>query len=178
MKTKYWIIALTTPAVVATDQATKWWVASAMSPGERVPVLHGFFDIVFFYNTGAAFGMFSGLSDAVRVPFFYIVAAVAALLLALLYRSLDEGENIAAFAISLVFGGIAGNIIDRIRFGSVVDFLSFHLGDAVVQGSVLGVGYRVPLEWPAFNVADSAITAAMIILVASAIARRREGGGR
>ncbi len=172
MKKKYWILLTTAPAVLILDQLTKWWVSSSLEMGDRVPVVQGFFDIVYFHNVGAAFGMFSGLSDAVRIPFFYVVAVIATALLALLYRSLGDDENMVAFAIALVFGGIAGNIIDRLRFDSVVDFVSVHLGEAVLQGSLLGFKYRIPLEWPAFNVADSAITVAMIILIATAMIRR------
>ncbi len=172
MKKKYWILLTTTPAVLILDQLTKWWVSCSLEMGDRVPVVQGFFDVVHFHNMGAAFGMFSGLSDAVRIPFFYVVAAIATVLLALLYRSLRDDENLVAFAIALVFGGIAGNILDRLRFGSVVDFVSVHLGDAVLQGSLLGFKYHIPLEWPAFNVADSAITVAMVMLVATALVRR------
>ena len=177
MKKKYWILLATAPAVLAIDQLTKWLVANTMELGHRVPVIPGFFDIVYFHNPGAAFGMFSGLPDSVRTPFFYVVALIAVGLLALLYRTLEDDENMVAFAIALVFGGIAGNIVDRLRFDSVVDFLSIHLGSAVVQGEIMGVAYRLPLEWPAFNVADSAISVAMVILVVTAIWRKRRSGG-
>ena len=173
MKRKYWILAITTPVVFIADQLTKWLVVNFMEVGGRISIIPGFFDIVHFRNTGAAFGLFSGMPEAVRTPFFYIVAAVATVLLAFLYRTLGARERLMPLAISLVFGGIAGNILDRMRYGSVVDFLSLHAGDAVVAGKVFGIHYRFPLEWPAFNIADSAITTAMILIVVSAVRGRR-----
>ena len=173
MKRKYWILAITTPAVFIADQLTKWLVLNLMEVGDRIPIVPGLFDIVHFRNTGAAFGLFSSMPEAVRTPFFYVVAAVATILLAFLYRTLGDRERLMPAALSLVFGGIAGNILDRLRHGSVVDFLSLHAGDAVVTGKVFGIHYRFPLEWPAFNIADAAITAAMILIVVSAIRGRR-----
>ena len=173
MKTKYKILVITVPAVFIADQLTKWLVVNFMEVGEKIPIVPGLFDIVHFRNTGAAFGLFSSLSEAVRTPFFYIVAAVAAVLLALLYRTLGDRERLMPLAISLVFGGIAGNILDRLRHGSVVDFLSLHAGDAVVTGNAFGIHYSFPIEWPAFNIADSAITVAMILIVVSAVRGRR-----
>ena len=168
MKIKYRILLITTPLVFVLDQLTKAAITAWLPIGTRIPVIPDFFDIVHFRNSGAAFGIFSGMHDDIRGPFFYGIAVAATILLAFLYRSLHERECLMPLALSLVFGGIAGNILDRIRFGSVVDFLSVHIGDRVMQGELFGRHFLVQLEWPAFNVADSAITVAMILILIAA----------
>ncbi len=169
MKTKYKILAITVPSVFLLDQITKWMITSSLAVGQRVAVIPGFFDIVHFRNTGAAFGLFSGLPDDWRIPFFYIVALVATAALAFMYRALRADERVLPFALSLVFGGIAGNVLDRLRLSEVIDFLSFHIGDKSLEGVVFGHRYYVALEWPAFNVADMAITMAVVLIIISAI---------
>lgn len=173
MKRKYWILVAITPAIFILDQFTKWLVLTRIEVGERIIMIPGFFDLVHFRNTGAAFGLFSGLSHDIRIPFFYIVAAVAIVVLALMYRSLSDDEILMPVALSLVFGGIAGNVLDRIRIHEVVDFLSFHIDNRIMALELFGRRFAVPLEWPAFNVADMAITAAMILIIISAFMRRR-----
>jgi signal peptidase II len=174
MQTKYKILLWITPSVFLLDQLTKLAVERWLTLGVRIPIIPGYFDLVHFRNTGAAFGIFSGLEDGVRKPFFYGIAVVAVILLALLYRSLQDSERLMPVALSLVFGGIAGNILDRVRLGAVIDFLSFHWGDAVAAGSLFGRAYHIELEWPAFNVADSAITVAMILILIAAFRRPKE----
>lgn len=164
MKTKYKILLVVAPLVFILDQITKSIILKYVDFGAKIPVIPGFFDIVHFRNTGAAFGMFANLSESIRVPFFYVIAAIAALFLALYYRSLPDNRRMLPFVLSLIFAGIAGNIIDRIRFGSVVDFLSLHIGNRVLTITQFGKPIEVQLEWPAFNVADTAITVAMVLL--------------
>lgn len=156
------------------DQLAKLAVGRWFELGARIPVIAGFFDLVHFRNTGAAFGMFSDLSDSLRIPLFYAVTAVAVVFVGVFYRSLGPGERLLQITLSLIFGGIAGNILDRIRLGAVTDFLSFRIGDYVLEGVVFGRHYSVPLEWPAFNVADSAITVAMFLLLYSVFRKHRE----
>lgn len=169
MAFKYRLLLLVTPAVFVLDQLTKLVVLARIPLGDRIPVIPGFFDLVHFRNTGAAFGILSEVDHGFRVPFFYIVAAIAVIVLALFYRSLTDRERPMQLAFALVFGGIAGNILDRIRLGSVVDFLSLHVGDAALDFTLFGTRHLIPLEWPAFNVADMAITATMLLLIWQAI---------
>lgn len=169
MKFKYKILLAVAPAVFVLDQITKLAVLKWIELGDRIPVIPGFFDLVHFRNTGAAFGILSDAHHSFRIPFFYIVAVVATVVLAFFYRSLPDREKLMPWAFSLVFAGIAGNIVDRIFLGSVVDFLSFHVGNAALDFTLFGAARHIPLEWPAFNVADSAITVAMALLVWSAI---------
>lgn len=173
MKRKYWILVIITPAIFIIDQITKWLIVSHVEIGEKIPIIPGLFDIVHFRNTGAAFGLFSGMSEDVRVPFFYVVAVIATVVLAFMYRAVSDREILLPVALSLVFGGIAGNVLDRLRLREVVDFLSFHVDNRVFMGKAFGRTFAFPLEWPAFNVADMAITTAMVLIVISAIMRRK-----
>jgi signal peptidase II len=174
MKKKYKLFMFTAALILIADQVTKLAILRGLELGARVPIIGGFFDIVHFRNTGAAFGMFSNMPDGLRVPLFYGISVVAAALIILYLRSLKDDELGMAFALSLVFGGMIGNVFDRIRLGSVVDFLSLHIGDRILDISFLGWAWKVPLEWPAFNVADSAITVAIFILLWQGLFR----GGR
>jgi signal peptidase II len=134
-------------AIVVADQVAKWAVLGSFAPGER-RVLTGFFNLVLVFNKGAAF---SFLADAPgwQTPLFVVFSLVAAVIVSvLLFRSPERPMFYAGLA--LILGGALGNVIDRLRFGQVVDFLDFH-----------AMGWH----WPAFNVADSAITVGAALLI-------------
>ncbi len=134
-------------AIVVADQLTKWWVLAVFAPGERLAVT-GFFNLVLVFNRGAAF---SFLADAPgwQTPFFITVALLVGTVVAvMLWRS--KPNLLLRGALALVLGGAIGNVIDRIRYGHVVDFLDFH-----------AFGWH----WPAFNVADSAISVGAVLLI-------------
>lgn len=150
MSLKYKIAVFIAPTIFLFDQLTKYIIRSSMRIGEHISVIDGYFDIVHVTNKGAAFGMFSRTADAFRIPFFYTVSVVAVVVIVVTFVRMAADDKYLAVVFSLIVGGIAGNIFDRIRFGEVTDFLSVH--------------FRYKLEWPAFNVADSAITVAMILL--------------
>jgi len=129
------------------DQISKWLILDLFASGPRVIELTGFFNLVLAWNRGISFGMF-GASSAVGV---WILVALALVISAVLTRFLAKAETrVAALGFALVIGGALGNVIDRGRFGAVVDFLDVH-----------AMGYH----WPAFNVADSAITIGAAILI-------------
>jgi signal peptidase II len=133
--------------VVLADQATKTLVLGRFAPGERLEIT-GFFNMVLVYNKGAAF---SFLSDAQgwQTPLLIAFALVAIGIVAIfLVRS--PGRSLFCTGLALILGGALGNLIDRLRFGQVVDFLDFH-----------ALGWH----WPAFNVADSAITVGAVLLI-------------
>ena len=131
-------------AVVALDQASKLVIASAMRLGQSIPVVPGLFDISYVLNPGAAFGILASRSAAFRNPFFMIVSLLAICLIVYYYhRYLHQPARLPAAALGLILGGAVGNLIDRLRVGMVIDFLDFHVS-----------GYH----WPAFNVADAAIS--------------------
>lgn len=165
MAFKYKLLLTVTPLIVILDQLTKWWILQTLPLHTAISVIPGFFDIVHVRNTGAAFGMFATSDQAFREPFFYLVAAVAVFVLAGLFRKMTPQDKVMPWVVALVAGGLVGNLIDRLRFGNVVDFLSFHWRDAVADWNLLGWAINFRWEWPSFNVADSAITAAMMVLI-------------
>jgi len=146
-------------AIVAADQATKAIVLGRFSYGERLE-LTGFFNLVLVYNKGAAF---SFLSDAAgwQTPLLIGFAVVAiGILGTLIMRS--SGRRLFCTGLALILGGALGNLIDRFRYDQVVDFLDLH-----------AAGWH----WPAFNVADSAITIGAVLLILEGFAHH-EGRAR
>lgn len=140
--------------VVALDQATKALVMDRFAMFELLPVIPGLFDLTYLTNTGAAFGMLAGAKSVWRQVFFVGVAVAAIGVMVFSYRQFRSQGRIFVHAIGLIAGGAVGNLIDRLRFGAVVDFLYFHLGTHY---------------WPAFNVADSAITVGVGLFILGSI---------
>ncbi|MBU0674534.1 MAG: signal peptidase II [Proteobacteria bacterium] len=129
--------------VVVADQLTKLWVVGVFLPYESKEVIPGFFNLAFVTNTGAAFGILAGEQNIWRQLFFVGVAGVALVVLVGAFRQYRNRGALHVAAIIMVAGGALGNLIDRLRLGHVIDFLDFY--------------YRTH-HWPAFNLADSAIT--------------------
>jgi signal peptidase II len=144
-------------AIVLVDQAVKYAVVQYFASHPPIAVT-SFFNLVLVYNTGAAF---SFLADAAgwQRGFFIAIALVASAWIVYLLRKYPRPSLFAA-ALTLVLAGAVGNVIDRILIGSVVDFLDFH-----------AFGYH----WPAFNVADSAITCGAVLLIWDAFQPHRKG---
>jgi len=140
-------------AVVALDQATKLWVTARMELFESLPVVPGLFSITYVRNPGAAFGMFSDAHGLLRTGFLVAVSLAAVLLLTVFFLKSPHAERVSRLAAVLVMGGAIGNLIDRLRLGEVIDFLDVFVGR---------------LHWPAFNLADSAITVGIGLFVLSA----------
>jgi signal peptidase II len=135
--------------VLILDQAMKWLALRRLGPGVSVNVIDGFFSLTLVMNPGLAFGMLGTVPRGWRWVVALLSIAALAVLASLATRLLPEGGRVAAVAIGMIFGGAAGNLIDRARFGAVVDFLDF---------------YWRGWHWPAFNVADSAISAGVALL--------------
>jgi signal peptidase II len=146
-------------AVFITDQLTKRWALAQLDAARPIVVIPDLCQLVLVMNPGVAFGIFAGVPPAWRwiVTVFSVTALV--LLGSLAFRVLPHGSVLARVAIGLVFGGAAGNLLDRWRFGAVVDFID--------------VFWR-SYHWPAFNVADSAITVGVCLLAAE-LAFGRDG---
>jgi signal peptidase II len=140
---------VTAGAVLILDQVTKAIALRRLAPGLPVPIIDGSFSLTLVMNPGLAFGMLSTMPEAWR----WIVAALSVAALAVLgwigMRMVAAAGWWAHVALGLVFGGAVGNLIDRARFGAVVDFLDF---------------YWQTWHWPAFNVADSAISVGVALL--------------
>lgn len=164
MTRKYLPFAAVALAVVALDQATKAWVLASFRLYESHPVVDGLFHLTYLRNPGAAFSFLAGASEGFRRPFFVAVTFVALVAIVVIVKRLPRGRPFALCALALVFGGAVGNLIDRLRWGEVVDFLDFFW-----RGH----------HWPPFNVADAAITVGMAILILEELfgakARRRDG---
>jgi signal peptidase II len=145
--------------------------------GSSIPVLPGLFDLVHTRNRGAAFGALANLPENWRVPFFLATSLIALVLLALYFFKSSDGQTGTIAALALIFGGAAGNICDRIRLGEVIDFLSFHWFEKSAHIGLGGWHLRFRLEWPAFNVADTAITVSVLwLMILSFIPKKTEGG--
>jgi signal peptidase II len=124
------------------DQVTKAWVVDSLRLYESVVIVPGFFNLVYVTNSGAAFSLLANVDSPWRHYFFLGVGSLAMVGLSIAYWKLRKVNKYYTVALALIVGGAAGNLIDRIRFGAVIDFLDVYIG-----------GYH----WPAFNVADSAI---------------------
>ena len=153
---------LVAAAVVVLDQASKWvilelvWDASCSPmPVPRMMEVTGFFNLVLTCNTGISFGL---LSEAAAWKPWALSALALIVSGALLYWLRCQPERFLALAVGLIVGGAMGNVVDRVRLSAVVDFLDFHLG-----------GWH----WPAFNLADSAITVGVAFLVFDGLFRAR-----
>lgn len=134
-------------ALIAADQLTKLAILSIFKLGEGVAVTP-FFNLVFVFNRGAAFSFLAGADGWQRWFFTVLALAVSAWIIVMLRRHPQERRLCAA--LTLIMGGALGNVIDRVVHGAVVDFLDFHVA-----------GWH----WPAFNIADSAITVGALLLV-------------
>lgn len=155
---KWILLAAIFGGVLVWDQWSKQWVLENFHWGESREVLKGFFNLTYVRNKGAAFGFLHSAPESLREPFFVIVPVLAICVLSFLYWRLKEGQKLSAIALSLILSGAVGNLIDRMRFGYVVDFLDFYLPS-------LG-------HWPAFNIADSCIVVGVGILFVLSFLRK------
>ncbi|MGD0887393.1 MAG: signal peptidase II [Thermodesulfovibrionales bacterium] len=142
---------LTALSVVILDQLTKYVVRTFWEPYETVRVLP-FLQLVSVRNEGAAFGLFKGIGNTA----FIIISVAAITIIAYLMTRVREDR----FGLSLILGGAVGNLIDRILFGKVTDFIDVFAGS---------------FHWPAFNVADSALTVGLIVMVSTSLFHSKKG---
>jgi signal peptidase II len=147
---KYLLLAVILILGVGLDQLTKFWVAQAIPRYAVIPVIPDFFNLVHVYNRGAAFGLLSTWPPEFVRYFFIVTNLAIALVLLYLYYRTPGHCRLFLWAYSLVLSGALGNLIDRVRFGQVLDFLDVYVGRH---------------HWPAFNVADSLICIGAGLLV-------------
>ena len=136
--------------VVALDQMAKALVQKTMALHDSIPVIAGFFSLTHIHNPGGAFGFMARQGPGVRAFLFLAVSFSAILLLFYLYMKIPRNYQWLSAGLALIMGGAIGNLTDRVRFGEVVDFLDFYVGSH---------------HWPAFNVADSAVTVGITVLL-------------
>jgi signal peptidase II len=163
----YAIILCLGAFVISVDQWTKYLSLEKLEfEGHSIPFL-SWFSFTMVHNHGAAFGMLRNLPDSIRVGFFLIMPlAVLTLLWWSMVRHFRPEQRLAPFAIGLVFGGALGNLIDRLRFGYVIDFVDWFYPSST--GSCLPLFYYqagTGCHWPVFNIADSAILIAVALLI-------------
>jgi signal peptidase II len=163
MKRKYWVLLICVVSILSLDQYTKYEVQQRIRLYQTISVIDGFFNLTHLRNTGGAFGIFAGQKDGVRSLFFIGVALVAVGVILYLIHKAKEHERTLSLSLSLILSGALGNLIDRIRYGEVVDFLDFHL---------------FSFHWPAFNIADSAITIGIGLMAIELLFHGRKGSAK
>ncbi len=137
--------------VLALDRWSKSFIQEAFSPGEQRPIIGAFFDLVYFQNEGIAFGLFDGSDNPrIRLVLLSAIAAVAAIIVVIYSLRSPVANRLLQTGLALILGGAVGNLYDRIAVGYVTDFLYFHLGS---------------FYWPAFNVADTALSIGVVLMV-------------
>ena len=146
MSKKYTLMLFGALTVLVADQLTKIAAINHLKNRKSVEIIDNLFAFTFVGNDGAAFGLFSGYT----IYFFLAVSTLAIGIILYLFHQMEESEIVVPVALSLVLGGAVGNLIDRIRLGEVIDFIYIH--------------YK-RFAWPAFNIADIAITAGVILLI-------------
>lgn len=155
---KYLLPVVFAVVTVALDFWTKALILERFEFGEYLPVTP-YFNLVHVHNTGAAFGLLAGANADLRIPFFVVVSLIAFGVIGTLVYKATADKLVYVSALGLILGGAVGNFIDRIRFGFVIDFLDFHWGAS---------------HWPAFNVADIAISVGVGLLLLDMIQEERK----
>ena len=148
MKLKIWPFYLLSAVVIVLDQVTKIWVESALHYREVVEVIP-FFNLTLAYNPGAAFSFLADQPGWQRW-FLSALAIVVSLVLVVWIKKLRQEEYSLGYPLALILGGAVGNVIDRIAYGHVIDFLDV---------------YYKNQHWPAFNIADSAICVGAVLMI-------------
>jgi signal peptidase II len=150
LQTKYMRFAGIVALVVVLDQATKHLVLRTMPLLKSIVVIPGFFSITHVHNPGGAFGFLAQNGSPWRHWMFLAAAVIALSMILYFHHQTPRTHPFLGLGLALIFGGAIGNLIDRLRFGEVIDFLDF---------------YVAHLHWPTFNVADSAVTVGVSIFV-------------
>lgn len=156
---RYFLLSLVTGAVVLVDQVTKLEIMQTMHLHESIPVVENLFSLTYIRNPGAAFGLLAGSSSAFRLIFFAVTSLFALGLLGTILMRMPETDWIGQYSIAGILGGAIGNLLDRVRYGEVIDFLDFYVNT---------------YHWPAFNVADAAITVGVFFLILHYMLEKKE----
>jgi signal peptidase II len=157
---KAWRWFALSAGIVAADQLTKWLVLGYFQNRYPREELTGFFNLVLVFNKGAAFSLFAqapGWQTPLLVAFALAAAAIVSVLIVR-----NPARGLLCLGLALILGGAVGNLIDRLRFGHVVDFLDFH-----------ALGWH----WPAFNVADAAISVGAVLLILEGFVHHEKRAG-
>jgi len=157
------IFFIPTLSVIILDQLSKGYISTHFQIGQSVPLLGDFVRITFIYNAGGVFGSNIGTPN-----FYTIVSIIAILVIGLIYFRTKEKQTAFKLSLGLVLGGAAGNLIDRFRFGQVADFLDVDFFNISIPSFKFlffkSNGLHLD-RWPIFNLADSAVTIGLVILI-------------
>jgi signal peptidase II len=143
--------------VLVLDQLSKALVSTALGMHEVRPLVQGLVNLTRLHNTGAAFGLLAGQASPLRTLLFLAVSLVAMGVVVWILLRLRPEQRLEVVSLSLIFGGALGNVLDRARLGEVIDFIDMYYGR---------------YHWPAFNVADAAISLGVALLLWSLLAER------
>ncbi len=148
MRNKYYLISL---LILILDHVSKWIVQATLASGRSIDIIPGYLSLSLVHNTGVAFGLFDEMESAWK-PYVLSGLAIVAVAAILIYSTRMPGDRkLLQLALSIIMGGILGNFADRIFRGYVVDFIEFHIQES--------------FYWPNFNVADSAISIGIALLL-------------
>jgi signal peptidase II len=157
---KFLVVALISALVIGLDQYTKHLVVTPMPLYGRIELIPGVLDLIHIRNSGIAFGLLKQFGSQYKLAAMLLVSAVALVLLAVLVTQVKKHQKLQLLCLSLILGGAVGNLIDRFRLGEVVDFIDAH--------------WRNLYHWPAFNVADSAITVGIVLMLLDEIVLKKK----
>jgi signal peptidase II len=157
LKNKYLQVGSIVGIVLVLDQVTKYVVEARIRLHDVIIVIPGFFNLTHVRNKGAAFGILSSLPEVWRSAFFIMVTIIA--VAAIIVLIMKTHERLPVYAFSLIVGGAVGNVIDRIRYGEVVDFIQWYVKSHY---------------WPSFNMADSAISIGVALLAVEMLFGKRQ----
>lgn len=147
----YFIVAAIAALVLCLDQYTKYLVCEHIPRFGKVEVVPGCLDLVHIRNTGIAFGLLQNIGNRYRLAMMLFAGLVTVILVAILAKQISKTRKLQLIALSMILGGAVGNLIDRIRFEEVVDFIDVH--------------WRNLYHWPAFNMADAAISIGVVLIL-------------
>ena len=157
---KITFLAIVAGTVLVLDLFTKMLVLAHLPLGAGIPVIPGLFDVTHVHNPGGAFGFLATMGPQARGVIFILVSVLAVAVILWFYLQTPVQQRWLAFGFALIFGGAIGNLVDRLRFAAVIDFIDVYIGD---------------LHWPAFNIADSAITVGVAIFAFHVMFRKMPG---
>jgi signal peptidase II len=159
MKQKYLILFSLSGFILSCDQLTKHLVHSKLAPGVRHWLIPGLMSLSHTRNAGFAFGLLEKVPQSLQEVFFIGIPVFALILIVLIFIKLQDNQMLTSLALTSILGGATGNLLDRIQYGYVIDFLDFHLGSSI--------------KLPAFNIADFAIIAGVALMFYNTLRQER-----
>jgi len=148
MKNKYYSVAF---IILLIDFLTKWLVRVILGPHQSIEIMPGYLRLSYWQNSGVAFGLFDAIASVWKPYILAVLAIVAVVVLVVYSAHMPPERKLMRVSLAIIIGGILGNFVDRIVRGYVIDFIDFHIYDT--------------FHWPTFNVADSAITIGIALLL-------------